>query len=104
MDFHSKMKSRYLATTPPTDGVVIFKNLRRAFTKGVIPERTSEQRIAPCFPPSGEFFPNGRGANAPPDFGIVFRPALAELPTMNSKRSERRHDRVEIGILGKLGP
>ncbi len=92
MDFHSKMKSKCLATTPLAAGVVVFNDLRRAFTKGVIPERASQQRIALSFPPSGEFFPSGRGADAPFGLGMVFRPALAELPAMNLESAKRRHD------------
>ncbi len=87
-----------------TIGMIVFKNLRRAFFQGVIPERTSEQRIASSFPPSSKFFPNGRGADAPPGLGMVFRPALAELPAMNSESAEWRHDRVEICMPCKLRP
>ena len=82
------MKSSYLTTTPPAAGVVVFKNLRRAFSQGIIPERPPEEWIAPCFPPGGEFFANGRGADAPLSLAEVFRPALAELPTMDSESAE----------------
>ena len=82
------MKSSYLTITPPAAGVVVFKNLRRAFSQGIIPERPPEEWIAPCFPPGGEFFANGRGADAPLGLGVVFRPALAELPAMDSESAE----------------
>ena len=90
--FSKQMKSSYLTNTPPAARVVIFKNLSRAFSQGIIPKRASEQGIASGFPPGGEFFPSGRGADAPLSLAEVFRLALAELPAMNSESAKRRHD------------
>ena len=86
--FSKQIKSSNLTITPPTTCVVVFKNLRWAFSQGIIPERPPEGWIAPCFPPGGEFLANGRGADAPLGFGEVFRPALAELPAMDSESAE----------------
>ena len=41
--FSKQMKSSYLTITPPAAGVVVFKNLRRAFSQGIIPERPPEE-------------------------------------------------------------